>query len=255
MNLLRLLTAAAAATVSTQGYAQPVPSQPTSAAASDQAMPAQPAVPNQTPPAAGVLVQVAPVYMVQPVAVLQPPDPSIHRHDGFYLRLGLGLGYVSDSASENDGTTFKIHGTTIPIDIMIGGSLVPGLVLGGGIWIAPMVSPKVDFEGQTLTISSNYTVQFNQIGPFLDYYPNPHEGLHILGAVTYAGLTLVEDATNTTLANVKGFGLTAGLGYDFWIGNQWSMGVLGQFSYANLSADSESHQLISPALLGSATFN
>jgi len=63
-------------------------------------------------------------------------------HDGFYLRLGVGAGYLvskvsvasddSGESSSGDESLGGVQGFTIPMELAIGGSPVPGVVLGAG---------------------------------------------------------------------------------------------------------------------------
>lgn len=181
-------------------------------------------------------------------------DPGYHLHDGLYIRLALGGGYVHDKLSSDRFGSATITGAAIPIDLMLGWALVPGLTLGGGIWLAPLSSPKGEYHGTSTAISSKNRIQYSRFGLFADYYPNPREGLHALGNIAYAGMTIVEDATDKLLGNAKGVAFTAGIGYEFWIGAQWSAGLLAQLGYAALSAPNESHSLIAPGLIATFTY-
>jgi hypothetical protein len=57
------------------------------------------------------------------------------------------------------------------------------------------------------------------------------------------------------IANAKGPAFSAGGGYEWWVGRQWSIGVQGQLSYAPLQAPDESHDLVSFGVLASFTFH
>lgn len=146
-----------------------------------------------------------------------------------------------------------MRGVAIPLEIMLGGAIVPGLVLGAGIWATPLTHPKMEYQGETGDITG-YRVQFSRLGPFVDYYPNPSDGFHILGELAYSAFSITEDKTDVLVANVKGIAVTGGAGYEWWIGAQWSMGIMGKFSYAHLSGDGETHTLIAPVLVGTATY-
>jgi hypothetical protein len=181
--------------------------------------------------------------------------PSSHYHDGFYLRLALGGGYVHNSISNDNAGSMKVYGATIPLEILIGGSPAAGLAVGFGITANPMSKPKTEFEGQTMSVSSDYRVQYSRLGPFVDYYPNPSGNLHLLGSINYGGFTIVEDSTDRTVANAKGLALTAGVGYGLWVSSEWSIGILGQLSYAMLWAPNESHQVFAPTLMAEFTYH
>ena len=118
----------------------------------------------------------------------------------------------------------------------------------------PLIDPSVEFAGQSVSVDSA-RVQLSRLGPFVDFYPDPKGGLHLLGAVTLTAFSLTDTDTDETLANARGPGFAAGVGYEWWIGEQWSAGVMARFIYASLSADSESHSLIAPGLIATFTMH
>ena len=67
-----------------------------------------------------------------------PPDTSgkeesggAHTHDGFYMHVGAGLGYYSLSSS-GGLIDEELSGLTKSFSFLIGGSVIPGLAVGGG---------------------------------------------------------------------------------------------------------------------------
>jgi hypothetical protein len=51
-----------------------------------------------------------------------------------------------------------------------------------------------------------------------------------------------------------------GVGYDFWVADEWSLGVLGRFLYGSMSGSDDrgvswTHSTYAPAALLTATFN
>src|SRR5207244_3229219 len=76
------------------------------------------------------------------------------------------------------------------------------------------------------------------VGPFLDYYVDPHAGLHLQAAVGYGILALGEGrgATRTNLVYVQeqsGGGITGlvGAGYEWWTSDAWSVGILARLTF------------------------
>jgi hypothetical protein len=93
------------------------------------------------------------------------------------------------------------------------------------------------------------------VGAFIDYYNNPESGLHILGEVAYGQVEA--DAAFNFQMNFKGVVLGAGLGYDWWVSDSWSLGILGRFSFSPLRRDeyNSSNQLYLPSLAFTATYH
>ena len=83
-------------------------------------------------------------------------------HDGFYLRLALGGGSTSWTRGKHHDEETAPAGL---YDVALGGTIGPGVVLGGGLF-----NTVADLDGlYRLTV----------LAPFVDYYFNPHEGLHM----------------------------------------------------------------------------
>src|SRR5438045_765689 len=68
---------------------------------------------------------------------------AAHTHDGFYLRLGLGFGGVGGNVTPDaGGPTTSMKGGTVSSELAFGGTVAPGLVIGGGIYSMIVPSPK-----------------------------------------------------------------------------------------------------------------
>jgi hypothetical protein len=150
----------------------------------------------------------------------------------------------------------------MPLEVLIGGTAVPGLAIGGGLWMNPGIQFKSEFGGTTTELQDDYDLMFVQFGPFVDYYLDPKQGFHLLGAVTISNFSLDyqnDFATTGSSIDATGFGFTLGVGQDFWIGKQWSAGVLGKFTYASLSETRDGlsfdHEVLSPSIVATFTLH
>jgi hypothetical protein len=159
----------------------------------------------------------------RPSPCIQPPDA--YRHEGFYLRLALGPSYVV-FAGTGPGRDIAIHGLAIGPSLAIGGTLTDGLVLAGVLDYRPL---REHFHGGPRP-EGRATAAFGEIGALLDYYPNPTDGWHV-GAGVGVGLIALGDSAVADSAGAS-FGGTLFGGYDFWIGPEWSLGMMAVFSGA-----------------------
>lgn len=189
------------------------------------------------------------------LAATQNARADEYTHDGFYLQMATGLGYYSSSADAG-GAKMTFSGATVPFSIMIGGSPIKGLAVGGGMMIDYAPSPGFSYKvnGQDYAIGDISVHQYLLgFGPFVDFYPNPKTGLHFQGFVGWGGL---ETSANGNVGGSDPTGLLTALGggYDFWVGSQWSIGVLGRFTFAPLSLNGVGYTTIEPALLASFTY-
>ena len=174
-------------------------------------------------------------------------------HDGFYLRLSAGLGYqvfsVSSSTADADAS-----GLAYPFDFMIGGSLAQGVALGGMLSAAVTRSPTVDPGDATL---DGTNLNLFRAGAFIDYYPSPTAGFHLLGDVAFAEVSATDDRTNFVSGKVTGFSLGAGVGYEWWVSDSWSLGVMGRFAWAILTSDRNDNDYMDllPGIQFTASYN
>ncbi len=165
-------------------------------------------------------------------------DSAPLTHDGFYLRLAAGAGYASDTIKYTGPFGFgtasgKGEGGSGLFDVDVGYAIESGLIIGGGLYIEQVVSPKVKFGD--VDVSSDYKVgTLAMIGPMIDWYPKARGGFHLGGVIGAARLT-VKDSTNSELDNSPiGGGAAFFIGYEWWVGDEWSVGVEGRLLGASL---------------------
>jgi hypothetical protein len=181
---------------------------------------------------------------------------GFHVHDGFYLRLGLGAGFLS-VRSEHD-STFK--GWGVAPDIWIGGSPIPGLAIGvtlnGVSVVNPHLSATAADTGGLGPVSGEApgTLTYSVFGVFADYYPEPSGGLHFMAGLNYSVAQF--DAENGPDSDpASGVGLTGGLGYEWWIGRDWSVGPLARLHWASVSDVGGKLTVLSPVFLLGFTYH
>lgn len=197
-------------------------------------------------------------------------------HHGLYVRVAGGLGFFSDAVDSDPlpplGSTAEgtLKGVAINAELAVGGSLAPGLVLGGALFVNHMPSLKttdgqihtgslttltneIDFDPTTLTV----------IGPFGDYYFDPSGGLHVQASLGYGILSLgqgrgapipIHDQTGS------GFAAALGVGYEWWVSSSWGVGVLGHLMFGvgsgkDTGENTWRHRVLIPGVLVSATMN
>lgn len=188
-----------------------------------------------------------------------------HVHDGFYLRLGTGFGSYSETLrrSGEDNDTL-ITGITSAGEWTLGGTIRPGLIIGGGVFSATTLASDRVVRGSTppgdiVDARGDFAI----VGPFFDYYFDPRKGLHVEGALGIAnvrGLSIESGSFDKDHIAV-GFGMVAGFGYEWWVSNEWSIGILGRLSAAVAASkddnDNRWWHLVgaSPSVLFTATYN
>lgn len=170
------------------------------------------------------------LLLAQPSAAQPERQPGEYFHDGVYVRLGVGVGFVRDdvSMSQSGAFGFEQEGTVTGFgqanELAVGGALAPGLILAGGFFLNAAYGVKSDFGDVETQTSDGYAVV--TFGPMVDYYPDPASGLHFelgfgLGATSGVALRSMDEPGGAT-----GYGLALGVGHEWWIAKQWGMGVL-----------------------------
>ena len=169
-------------------------------------------------------------------------------HDGFQLQLTGGLGYYHASF-DPDGTASDL---TTSSSIMMGGTLKPGLVLGGGLFVDRAGSPT--FEQGGVETEPDVTQFVVGIGPYVDYYLKPEGGLHFTGFLGWGG---VETSSNGNAGGSDPTGLvvSAAAGYDMFISDEWSFGGQFRLAYGKFSLNDASYNTVAPAVLATFTWH
>jgi hypothetical protein len=144
-------------------------------------------------------------------------------HDGFYLRLGLGLGYGGAVVSSDSKTIgdYRFRGGGGALDVWLGGTPVPGLAMGAALSGLGLSSSERSVDGNN--VSGNVSGSTGLLAYFVDAFPNPERGLHFGGALGLAS-GAAQVAASTREFRGAGVGLQAWAGYDFWVAPQWSLG-------------------------------
>lgn len=182
------------------------------------------------------------------------PASGNYRH-GFYMRLALGGGYLSDSETVSDGSSATIHGGGGAFDSFFGGSIVPGLAIGGGLMFCNADKPTVQMDGDS--IQSSGTLTYTSIAGFADWYPMPTRGLHIFGMGGYSVMGFNDADGNIVGPSPAGPGFGLGVGYEWSLGKHYALGAMARYVYASLSSSTDgvtAHESVSsPELMLTGT--
>lgn len=145
-------------------------------------------------------------------------------HDGFYLRFGFGASYGRGYVQTNrvSQADVVVTGIAPSADLWGGWTVAPGLVLGLALSSlnAQTGSAKIG-DDETAGSGSASGLLF---GAFVDAYPNPEDGYHFGGVLSFASLTLRTDSLEETAYDAGGVGVSIFAGYDAWIAREWSLG-------------------------------
>lgn len=167
----------------------------------------------------------------------------------------------------NDGTEGKASGFAGATEVALGATITSGLAVGLGLYtnIVPAASAETDLSGEDYAFDES---QLAMLAAFADYYLFEKSGLHFQGGVGLAtfvmGTGRVDDemrsAPTASAHTGLGTGVMLGAGYEAWVGQQWSMGVLGRMTRGFTGGNDSrwvhwEHDTIGWALLLSITNN
>ena len=201
---------------------QPLPALPAPSAAPETPPPAPPVAGAARSPAGAAAAPSGSPPPVLAGSTSDLPDPpntpcSGNRsrcHDGFYARMGLGLGVTGISGQGPSGSV-SISGGSIPFRLAIGGTVGKSVVLGAALFgAATAIAPSTSgIEGAEAS--------FGALNFLVDWFPSPEGGWHVGGDIGLGvvGLTHNVGAGGDLALSVFG-------GYDWWFTDQWSFGPM-----------------------------
>jgi hypothetical protein len=154
-----------------------------------------------------------------PSPCVEPPDA--YRHDGFYLRFSMGaVDYLSFTGHGPSGHA-SISGSSDGGLLAIGNTNSAGITVAGAIVVE---TTRRAFYGSPHDPRGYATASVLDLDLLIDWYPNARRGWHVGGMLGIGALSV----TDAYIPDSTGLAFNAGLfgGYDWWIGPQWSLGLM-----------------------------
>jgi hypothetical protein len=154
--------------------------------------------------------------------------------------------------------TARGGGVTVGFDI--GGALNPGFILAASFMFQSL--PDANLSKDTRALKETHNPQISMLALLADFYPDPKSGFHVGGGLGLAGVSLRQDANPGGGSNndgESGFGFLPHVGYEWWVGSYWGIGVLGRFLYARTKGDRDggtgTDSVVASSISFSATYN
>jgi hypothetical protein len=186
-------------------------------------------------------------------------------HDGFFLRLSTGIGFASVKGDSDNSGTFK--GATGQGSIAVGGMIVDNLAIHADFFATTLFNPDYEINGTTSSTPNNFEVAMRAatVGAGLTYYFMP-VNLYLTASLGIAYVSTEVSYTSggvsfkNTYESETGLGLNVMLGKEWWITDNWGLGVAGQLIYFNIpvkdkDSASDNFSGASFGALFSATYN
>ncbi len=180
-------------------------------------------------------------------------------HEGFFLRLALGVGYAS-STLKFDGFNASLKGAGVASGLSIGYCVIENLALSVDFYGVTVVNPVYRVQSQELKINNDSYVNWSGFGVGAHYYFMPINlfvGMS-LGASVMRQKIWVNDEPAEEIKTDAGFMMQLLVGKEWWVSENWGIGVTGQFHLSSQplkeNADKK-WQGLGGALFFSATYN
>ena len=155
------------------------------------------------------------------------------RHDqGIFVRPQIGFGNLSAEIKGADGTQ-TVNGLASSLGVSFGGVVSEGLVLHGTLSISSIPGAKVEGAGP-IEVDQERSFDVTSLGFGMTYYTPDNlwfsAGLapHVMTLSTSSTSSI--SSTGCTSSDCKdaedfGLGLRAGVGYEWWVGDEWAIGL------------------------------
>jgi hypothetical protein len=188
------------------------------------------------------------------------PAPGFETHDGLYVRTHLGVGYARMSTTAN-GSNVVVSGVGLAYGVAVGATIKPNLAVYGTMTGVVIGDPSVEVGG--LSFPSDGTAGTIGLGAGASYYLEP-ANVYVSGSLL-ANQLEVSDGKGKTIGKTKwGLGVEGLVGKEWWMSDNWGLGVAGQVLWATMKDQAENGLTgtaaptwtsMSFSLLLSATYN
>ena len=143
-------------------------------------------------------------------------------------------------------------------------AVIPGLIIAADIGGHDVSNPS---RSQRNDSYSPAGVSYSRLGVMADWYINPRRGFHVQSGIAFASLTLPDSTRNLRTFQtasypdaLSGVGGNIGVGWEGWVGADWSIGGLLRFDWASLRQSVDNGgvaraSVTTPSLLFTMTFN
>jgi hypothetical protein len=145
---------------------------------------------------------------------------ELHAHDGFFLQLDLGGGYLRSEINEAV-LDAKIDGGGGEFSVAVGYNVAPGLIVAGQLWGMGAVDPSVELNGVPAN-ANDTTLALSGIGVSLTYYLKPYN-VYVQGTPSITTLTV--ERNNADIGTDTGFGVRLAVGKEWWVSDSWALGL------------------------------
>lgn len=152
------------------------------------------------------------------------------RHDqGIFVRPQVGFGNIAAEIKDANGTQ-TVDGLASAFGLSVGGVVTEGLVLHGTLSASSIPDAQVD-GGAPITTEQSRNFSVTSLGFGMTYYTPDNlwfsAGVapHVMTLSTTASGCNTSDCVDDKSTEDFGLGLRAGVGYEWWVSDDWGIGL------------------------------
>jgi len=162
------------------------------------------------------------------ILVALSPITLLHaqrEHSGFYFSLAAGPAWGTVNGYDNQGSSFTLEGTGAEIDLQLGGSVIPGLIVHGTLTVKSVVGPVIN----GITVPDDYSLSETMYGVGITHYTP--RNFFLTGNFGVGKFVFGDNTSN--ISTEGGFSFLLKAGKEFWISKKLGLGAA--FTYGKTS--------------------
>ncbi|MES2850792.1 MAG: hypothetical protein V4685_17160 [Bacteroidota bacterium] len=153
-------------------------------------------------------------------------------HKGFYLSLGLGPSFGDIKAKDGVNNVINVRGSVLAMDMQIGGSLRPNLLVHGAVRVQTVISPVVN----SVRFPDSYSFDENFIGAGITKYTTANFfATANIGAAYYTFSIPQTSFQPSSVSTDPGFSFNVKVGKEWLLSKKWGLGGALYFSSTHLT--------------------
>lgn len=185
----------------------------------------------------------------------QPQRPEAETHDGLMMRFTLGFGYSGAESERGAPDELAVSGTSSSYSFDIGAAVAENWILHARYSDLTMYDPTVSVAIDAFGESEGVGLSSTLLAPAVTYSFMP-ANIYLTLAL---GVAWLEIDRSTTSHSDAGFGANLDLGKEWWVSDNWGLGLTARFWFTNVNVPESfsevAYNMFGSAVLFSATYN
>lgn len=179
--------------------------------------------------------------------------PYSHVHHGLFVRMLIGPGGF-DAKASSGGQDVDVSGGGGGFSLAVGGAVSESFIVYGEVFDDVALSPTVTVNGQQMQAANDVNAGVVGFGPGFAYYlPS-----NVYIGATFAAAKISVQQNGTEIAHSDtGFGVSAHIGKEWWVSDNWGCGIAGQVFAGSIPDNSANTNwtTVGATVAFSATYN